>query len=85
MLFETVGIVEDKMRTFTDKQWSEFWAQVASGKITQATLQWLLENSGKISDQPMPAPNLDGLSETFEVKVGEDHTQKHYLLLNIKF
>lgn len=52
------------MKTISDGQWAEFWAKVQRGQITTATFQAFLDASAACA-----APNLDGLSETFEVVV----------------
>lgn len=60
------------MRTFSDGQWSEFWAKVLRGEITQAHFQGLLDNPGVcLPPSPRPTPDTAGL-EAFEIEVNFD-------------
>ena len=66
------------MARITTDQISELLAQDKAGTTTRENLQAYLRNPKAClpkGDAPLPAPNLDGFFEVFEVKVG-GHTIK---------
>lgn len=50
--------------TITDGQWREFWTKVERGQINRASFQAFMD-----APETFSTPNLEGLSETFEVTV----------------